>query len=85
MAAWARERRPIEELRHGADLVIMAAVQQMDKTAFELHKKNDKPAQPVDHRQPGARWCRNARDPFDGPVSTRLAQPPPHYRMNGFL
>jgi hypothetical protein len=29
----------------GVDLVIMAAVQQMDKTAFELHKKNDKPAQ----------------------------------------
>jgi len=24
MAAWVRERRPIEELRHGVDLVIMA-------------------------------------------------------------
>lgn len=42
MAAWVSERRPIEELRHGVDLAIMAAVQQLDETAFELHK-NDKP------------------------------------------
>ncbi len=45
------DRAPERRFDGSSDLVIMAAVQQMDKTAFELHKKNDKPAQPIDHRQ----------------------------------
>jgi len=59
----------------------------MDKTAFELHK-NDKPAQPVDHRQPGAggvgmretlSTSRFQRSPSLGSTASSLD------RMNGFL